>query len=154
MPTIFDALKSDHDKQRNLLSRLDETHGNSSDRRALFGLLCDELEAHARAEERVLYSRMVSAAETRDRAAHSIAEHQEMRNRVDELESTDMSSPAWLATFRKLKETVEHHLDEEESSVFDQARALLNDQEVSDLRVDFCRKRDEAEAALAQERVA
>lgn len=149
MPNIFHAIQADHDRQRNLLARLAETHGDSSARRGQWELLRFELEAHARAEERVLYARLMQSAETREPAAHSVAEHETMRCLVEELDQTDMSSPGWIATFRKLREAVEHHLGEEESSIFDRARELMQPQTLDDLRVAFQRKRAEAEHELA-----
>ena len=36
---IFARLKADHDRHRDLLARIDETHGDSDERRTLFEAL-------------------------------------------------------------------------------------------------------------------
>ncbi len=53
--TIFEALRKDHDIQRDLLARLVETHGDSEERDTLYQQVRAELKYHANAEERALY---------------------------------------------------------------------------------------------------
>jgi len=147
MSTIFDALKSDHDRQRALLTRLADTSGDSVVRRELFATLKIELEAHARAEETALYSRLLGT-ELRGKSAHSVHEHEVMRDLVDELEKTAMDSSGWLIRFRTLKEKVEHHLNEEEQGLFAQAATILHPQEPADLGVSFAKQKAKQAAAL------
>ncbi|MFZ5747072.1 MAG: hemerythrin domain-containing protein [Pseudomonadota bacterium] len=124
---IFDDLKQDHDRQRKLLARLDETSGDSEDRKTLFEQLRLELQAHAAAEEESLYATMLADPELREDARHSVSEHKEVDDLLGELVETDMSSPAWLATFRKMKHRYEHHIDEEEEEMFPAAAERLSD---------------------------
>jgi len=48
---------------------------------------------------------------------------------MEELDGTEMSSPAWLATAKKLSEKVHHHLEEEEQKFFQMAGKLLDDKQ-------------------------
>ena len=48
--TIFEALRKDHDIQRDLLARLIETHGDSDERDSLYKQVKKELHGHAAAE--------------------------------------------------------------------------------------------------------
>ena len=64
---------------------------------------------------------------TQEKARHSVAEHHEIDELVEELEDTDFSSPGWLAAARKLHDLVTHHLDEEEQEVFQLAGRALSD---------------------------
>ena len=48
---IFERLKEDHDRHRELLDKLLETTGDSPDRQSLFEELTKELKSHAAAEE-------------------------------------------------------------------------------------------------------
>jgi hemerythrin-like domain-containing protein len=52
-----------------------------------------------------------------------------MDEMMEALDETEMSSPAWLATAKKLAEKVHHHLKEEEQKFFQQAGKLLDDQQ-------------------------
>jgi hemerythrin-like domain-containing protein len=125
--TLFEALREDHDTQRTLLGLLVKTHGDSEGREALFEKVKKALSSHAAAEERALYIPMMEVDMTQEKARHSVAEHHEIDELVEELEDTDFSSPGWLAAAKKLHELVTHHLDEEEQEVFQLAGRALSD---------------------------
>lgn len=129
MTTIYDALRADHDRQRALLADLLETTGDSADRRRLFDELRRELEAHATYEERHFYVPLMGHDETQDKARHSVAEHKELDDYVEQLLGYDLSAPQWLQTARELGERLEHHLAEEEREVFPVAGTVLTDDE-------------------------
>lgn len=129
--TLFEALREDHDTQRTLLDLLIKTHGDSEGREELFAKVKKALTSHAAAEERALYIPMMEVDMTQEKARHSVAEHHEIDELVEELGDTDFSSPGWLATAKKLRDLVTHHLDEEEQEVFQLAgRALSADAKV------------------------
>ena len=125
--TLFEALREDHDTQRTLLGLLIKTHGDSDGREELFEKVKKALTIHAAAEERALYIPMMELDMTQEKARHSVAEHHEIDELVEELEDTDFSSPGWLAAARKLHDLVTHHLDEEEQEVFQFAGRALSD---------------------------
>lgn len=125
--TLFEALREDHDTQRTLLGLLIKTHGDSDGREELFEKVKKALTSHAAAEERALYIPMMELDMTQEKARHSVAEHHEIDELVEELEDTDFSSPGWLAAAKKLQELVTHHLDEEEQEVFQLAGRALSD---------------------------
>lgn len=126
---IFDELKKEHRVQRDLMTKILETHGESKRRIQLFGELKQSLQAHAKAEERYFYKRLIDFDETQEEARHSIAEHKELDDFIEELEDTDMSSNAWLMTFKHLAERLHHHLDEEEEEFFPTAEDVLSESE-------------------------
>ena len=125
--TLFESLREDHDTQRTLLGLLIKTHGDSDGREELFEKVKKALTSHAAAEERALYIPMMELDMTQEKARHSVAEHHEIDELVEELEDTDFSSPGWLAAARKLHDLVTHHLDEEEQEVFQLAGRALSD---------------------------
>lgn len=133
MAAIYDALQHDHDIQRRLSSLLIETHGDSEGRNELFARLRRELEAHAAAEERHFYVPLMEHDRTQEKARHSVAEHKELDDYVEELAATEMSSPAWLPLAKKLEKRLTHHLDEEEEEVFPAARRVIDDEHAVEL---------------------
>lgn len=148
MPSIFEAIERDHDNHRRILRKLDETQGDSAERRALFNTLKREVEAHAAAEEQTFYASLIAEPEGQEKARHSISEHKEASDLIDELDAMDFSSPGWLSRFRSLKEALEHHMDEEEDEVFARARKLLASEEIDKLGREFAdRKSSEMAAA-------
>ena len=126
--TIFEALRDDHQTQRTLVDLLARTHGDSEGRQEIFGKLRAELQRHASAEERCFYKPLMDYDLTQEKARHSIAEHHEIDELIETLETTDPSSPSWKANAEKLRHVVHHHLDEEEQEVFQQAGRVLSDE--------------------------
>ena len=130
---IYQRLKDDHGKQRGLAAGLMETSGDSDERRRLFAAFKDEVEAHAAAEEQTFYAALIACTDGQDQARHSIAEHKDAADLIEEIEGTDMSHGGWLLKFEKLKEELEHHLKEEEDDVFPLARKLISEREAREL---------------------
>ena len=122
---IYERLTMDHDTQREIAKKLADTTGDSSERRELFEEFKLELEAHANAEEQTLYAALIEKPEGQEKARHSIAEHKDAADLLDELEEIDMSTGAWLLKFKVLHHEVTHHLQEEEQEVFVLARKLI-----------------------------
>lgn len=135
--TIFEAIRDDHQRQRTLVDLLIKTHGDSDGRRELFEKLKAELQQHAVAEERCFYIPLMQQGLTQEKARHSVAEHHEIDELIEQLESTDRSSSGWLATATRLHERVHHHLDEEEHEVFQMAGKVLSESEETSLAEDF-----------------
>ena len=134
---IFEALRLSHDTQRALCTQLLATAGASTDRRRLFRELKHELAAHAAAEERCFYTPLIAFDETQAQARHGMAEHHEMDGMVGELNKLDLSSAAWIAQFRKLRDKVFHHLDDEEHAIFQLAGKVLREAQKTALARDY-----------------
>jgi hypothetical protein len=148
MTDIYARIKEDHDSHRRILDILDKTHGDSDGRRELFAKLKAEVEAHTAAEEETFYAALIVEPDGRDKARHSISEHKDAADLIDELEDMDLASTGWLTKFRSLKESLEHHMDEEEDEVFAKARGLIPDSEADRLGKVFAeRKSAEQKAA-------
>lgn len=135
--TIFEALREDHEKQRTLAKLLVQTEGDSEGREELFNRLKTELQNHAAAEERYFYVPLMEYDLTQEKARHSIAEHHEIDELVEQLEQMDKSSPAWLSTAKQLQHKVIHHLDEEEHEVFQQAGKVLTENQKESLATGY-----------------
>ena len=118
MAIIYDLLKEDHDKHRDLLAKIAETEGDSEERRTLFTKFREDVTAHANAEEQSLYAEMLSRPDLQDDGRHSVAEHKELDDLLAELGDMDMSSPGWLLRFKTLRHDYEHHIEEEEEDMF------------------------------------
>jgi iron-sulfur cluster repair protein YtfE (RIC family) len=134
---IYQKLKQDHDKHRELMRRIAETEGDSTERERLFEQLLYEVESHAAAEEQTLYSELIESAEGQPQTRHSVTEHKEVSDLLDELKDTDMSSPQWLQTFKELRENLEHHMDEEEEDVFKLSRKVIDETRAGELAEKF-----------------
>ncbi|MCO5143825.1 MAG: hemerythrin domain-containing protein [Oligoflexia bacterium] len=133
MNTIFKTLRRDHEVQRELLDKLVDTSGDTARRREMLSILSVELKKHAKFEERSLYKKLLTSDLTQSKTRHSVSEHEEIDEILEELSNIDFSSPAWLSKCKELKEKVSHHLDEEEDQIFLLAGKVLTREEKRDL---------------------
>ncbi len=125
---IYAYLRSDHRRIAKLVTELLDIRLPAI-RQTLFEQIRAELSVHAAAEERTFYRTLVDAARDQgvaEKMARSEAEHDEIRELLDVLSDTPVSSDFWLEKFGELKHAVEHHVQEEEGEVFELAQTLLD----------------------------
>ena len=135
--TIFESLRNDHETQRTLVGILTDTTGDSEGRNEIWAKLKVELSAHAGAEERYFYVPLMEHDMTQEAARHSVAEHKELDDFIEQLDGYDMSAPQWIQTAKELEERLLHHLEEEEKEVFPVAGKALGDDEKASLASDY-----------------
>ena len=148
---IFARLKADHDRHRELLDRIDATHGDSAERRDLFEAFRIDVTAHAASEEMSLYATMLANPDLRDEAQHSVAEHKEIEDYLTELFEMDFASSGWLTRFRTMKDRYLHHIDEEEEEMFPAAEKELSDERKKELIKIFEKEKPKEKAKAAEE---
>jgi hemerythrin-like domain-containing protein len=146
---IFDVLKQDHDTHRVLLAQVEATQGDSDERSHLFEELTLELKAHASAEEQALYSTVMRKPDLTDATRHSVSEHHEIEEALNDLAATDMASGGWLTKFKSFAHLYTHHIDEEEQEHFPEFAEELTDEDVQHIRRVFERRKP-AEKASAE----
>lgn len=125
MSTIYERLKQDHDKHRKMMEAIINTSGDSKERRETWDKFYHDVAAHAAAEEEVFYSELIAEEDGQPEGRHSVAEHKELDDMMEELNEIEFSSPAWLTKFKQLKDRYEHHIKEEEQDVFPEARKIV-----------------------------
>jgi hemerythrin superfamily protein len=127
---IYDALKNDHDKVKELLNELVHLTAADEDRRhSLVYQIHDELIPHSRAEESVFYNSLRAIDSAKDIALHGFEEHMEAEALLKSLQAKDRIDADWKATAEKLKSAVEHHIFEEETRIFNVAQQLFTQEE-------------------------
>ena len=131
--TIFEALRQEHEIQRDLIDKLIKTEGKTEERKKIFADLKHELKIHEDAEERHFYVPLMKKDLTQEKARHSVAEHHEMDELVEQLEDTEMDASNWLKIAKELEHQLIHHLDEEEQEVFQMAGKALTEKQKTDL---------------------
>ena len=144
----FELLMNDHRKVSEIFDRMES--GDASLRRELFPRLKQELDVHAHVEETILYPALKERAETRDLATHAYAEHNEVKQLLDELQAglTGTDDGAWGTKLAKLRQSVEHHVREEEGKMFTSARAALDEDQIAQLGRRMTEAKQQQQAAL------
>nr|WP_223194304.1 hemerythrin domain-containing protein [Pseudomonas sp. PSB11] len=133
-------MRESHERQRTYAKALIRTSGDTPERVDAYKQLKSELQAHETAEERHFYIPLMEFDNGVDLSRHAISEHHEMDEMMEELDGTEMSSPAWLATAKKLSEKVHHHLEEEEQKFFQMAGKLLDDKQKESLATQYVKE--------------
>ena len=151
MTNIFDAIRTDHDRHRELMETLADSSGDSEARNTAWKEFYYDVKSHAAAEEETFYSKLISKTWGQDAARHSVHEHQQLDDLMEELNGGDMSSPGWLQKFKQLKHDYEHHMEEEENEVFARAREVIDDSELDGYGRKF-RDRKEKERGIVDEK--
>ena len=120
-------LKADHDKVKKMLSEMEETSERATRKReSMLADLKSELEVHEAIEEEIFYPALKEHAEARDSVLEAYEEHNVVDTVLGEIERTPSDDETWMAKFTVMKENLEHHIEEEEGEMFDQARELLD----------------------------
>lgn len=131
---VFELLKADHEKVSGIFDELAETTERASKTRTeKFAQLKQELDIHAYIEETIFYPILKKEAETRAITLEGFEEHKVIKTLLGELAAMPVESEVWTAKFKVLKESVEHHVDEEEGEMFKSARQVLTDEQIEGL---------------------
>jgi len=135
--TLLKALKADHEKAKALLDKILEAE-DGTERKSLFAQFAEELTAHSRAEEKVLYARLKKAEEGKDEALEGAVEHQIVDRLIEDLKkNSNTKSDEWSARCGVLQELLEHHIEEEEDEMFKTARKLFDAKSLEKMGEEF-----------------
>lgn len=128
---VFELLKKDHQTARDLFAQLERA--DRDERAPLFDRLRHELTAHAHAEQQAFYSRLENIRQTHDDVEEGLDEHHAIEAMLDELADLDARSDDFMREARRLRDCVEHHVQEEENKMFIHARQALPDDRLNEL---------------------
>ena len=144
----FELMMNDHRRVSEIFDRMES--GDSSLRRELFPRLKQELDIHAHVEETIFYPALKEHAETRDLATHAYSEHNEVKRMLEELQGglDGTDDAAWATKLTKLRQSVEHHVQEEEGKMFTRARAALDQVRIEQLGKRMTEAKQQQQAAM------
>jgi hemerythrin-like domain-containing protein len=110
-----------------------------------------QLVPHIKAEEKVFYKQMKQAADEDQapRVLEGYEEHRLTRKALKRLKKADVDDPKWEARCKVLKELIEHHIEEEESELFDLARNLLEAEGLEEIQEPYEARFDKAKEKLS-----
>ncbi|MDH5224486.1 MAG: hemerythrin domain-containing protein [Actinomycetota bacterium] len=127
-------LKQDHDEVKTMLSDLEDTTERAVKTRTEgLATLKAELEVHESIEEEIFYPALKEHPKTKDLALEGYEEHHVVDMVMGEIEGIAPNDETWMAKFTVMKENLEHHIEEEEGEMFEQARKVFDDDELGKL---------------------
>jgi len=145
MPDAITLLTEDHRRVERLFEEFDRTQDPEVALR-----VCLELSVHAMVEEEMLYG-LYSAKVDHAGAAEARAEHQQAKDLILALEGMEPGSDEMVSTMTQLKESVQHHVQEEEHEMFPKLLAAIPET-ASTLGDEMAARKIEVEAQLRADR--
>lgn len=133
----IDMLIEDHERVKDLLTRLSESTERAVKTRAeLLQKLEMEVTIHTELEEQILYPAYKEAGGKEELKMYYEAkeEHRAVDSLVlPDLKATDPSTVQFSGRVKVCKELLEHHIEEEESEMFPQARELFDEARLEEM---------------------
>jgi hemerythrin superfamily protein len=130
-------LKKDHSEVKTMFKELEELGERAtSSRQKLFRQIDQALTLHAQVEEKIFYPRFKQRAENseeREEVLEAFEEHALVKRLIAELERMEPGDETYKPKLEVLKDLVEHHVKEEEGTMFKMAREIFDKDELNEL---------------------
>jgi hemerythrin-like domain-containing protein len=137
-------LEKDHRRFEDLLKEgQDTTERAVKGRTELLDTLAALLNVHELIEEKVLYPALKAHPEAKDIVLEGYQEHHVADVIVKELHALPKDDEKWGAKFKVLKESIEHHIEEEEGEMFRTARGVFSRDELQQMGARMARMKAE-----------
>lgn len=141
---ILRDLHQDHQEVAALLQKMIDS-GDARERGDLIKEIANNLLPHLHAEQTVLYKKMEKSddADTRKFTYEGTNEHDIAEQQVKLLlQARDKAGERWTAQATVLKELIEHHVGEEESTGFSKARSEFDSATLEKLGEQFRQQKE------------
>jgi hemerythrin superfamily protein len=126
-PNALDLLHSDHEAVAALFETALAEATPSAAKRNAIASVCAALTLHAKMEEKIFYPALRKAGkrDEKDSVLEAAEEHDLVKGLIAKIRRVTGRDETLAAKVTVLKELVEHHVAEEESTMFDEARKVL-----------------------------
>ena len=122
--SALDLLEADHAAVKKLFKQFAtmKKRGEEGGGDEIVQKACKALQIHAQIEEEIFYPALRSAANADDPLDEARVEHNHIKELVESLRDATPGDDLYDARMKVLSEYVEHHVGEEESTLFSKAR--------------------------------
>lgn len=121
----IELLSSQHREVEALFEQIEGAKGARQKER-IFAKIADALAAHAKIEETMFYPAAFSE-ETESELREAVEEHLVVKRLIRDLMKMSADDPQYMSKVTVLKEIVEHHVEEEEQTLFERVREQAQD---------------------------
>ena len=132
-------LKKDHANVKALFKKALAKEDGDTSLADIANQIITELELHTEAEEKLFYPALKQKAlskkndDAKDGVLEAYVEHDSVKKLIKQIQSSKPSDESYKALIQVMSEQVEHHVEEEETEMFKQAKALLSQDEIDEL---------------------
>ncbi|RCJ22010.1 hemerythrin [Nostoc minutum NIES-26] len=142
---ILSLIEAEHRQVEQLFSEAEKSQGKKL--YECFNQIYLALNLHARTEELVFYPAMREYEETEQYVEEAEEEHEDVSALLEEIKELQPTAPEFQEKLSELQQAVQHHVQEEESEIFDAVRECMSDEELTELASEF----QEAKAKLEED---
>jgi hemerythrin superfamily protein len=129
---VVDVLTTDHHEVLELVRQIPAA--DPAQRRDMADTVIAELMRHSVAEEMYVYPAMTDHLPDGEAAVrHDVEEHQQLVERMKELESVDSADPRFLEVLGRLEAVLRDHVSDEENEQFPALRARLTREQLVEI---------------------
>ena len=129
---ITEQLAEDHREVESLIAQL-EGGGDKE----TFKKLKNSLLMHSQIEEEIFYPALEDFEETEELIDEAYQEHSDVEQLLDDMSAADPSSEEFQDLLFQLKESINHHVEEEEGQVFPLSESLLGEETLEQMGNDM-----------------
>jgi hemerythrin superfamily protein len=135
---IREALRQDHQEALQIAQQIEQSDGEAP-AKELFEQLRDAMTRHSRAEERIVYPALEDSGddEAGDMAREAAVEHELVDLLFERMMRMRTGSDNWKARATVVKELMEHHIEEEQTDVFQKLGELFDQDELEQMGEKF-----------------
>jgi iron-sulfur cluster repair protein YtfE (RIC family) len=150
-------LKKDHADVKRLFAQeqMNSSERNGADQASIFQRIKAALEVHATIEEEIFYPaiKIARSEHMKDEVREGYEEHKQIKFLLEQISSITPADETYGPKIKVLKEDVEHHVKEEESEMFPDARKFLGKVRLLELGTEMEARKQQLENNLASKSV-
>lgn len=127
----LELLKQQHEEVKSLFAQFEHTD-DDDEKDTIVQELSDALAAHAAIEEKLFYPKAYTEA-TKELLTEAVEEHLAAKRIIADLLDLTAEDEAFEAKVKVLKEQIEHHVSEEEGTLFPKVKKALDARTLEEL---------------------
>lgn len=142
---ILTLIEADHRKVEELFAQIETAKGTKKSQQ-IFEQIYKELNLHALAEELVFYPAMQEYEQTKQYIEEAEEEHTAAKILLEQMKSLDSTDVEFKTKLQHLQEAIMHHVEEEESEIFNAVRECIEEEQLVVLAQEFLSAKTKVEA--------
>ena len=139
---LFTQLHQEHQNFKMLFEQILDQK-NVDAKIDLFNNLKKALIPHMKSEEDVFYPELYNHEDTKEMSLEALEEHHVAEAALMELSKSDPFMENWRPKAKVLSEILNHHIEEEESEIFNAARDIIPQNRQNEIYTQYIQKKDE-----------
>lgn len=137
----LNLLKNQHEEIAAFFEKI-ESSKDHSEQADLMAQLADSFLTHSHIEEHIFYPAAFEE-KTEDELREAVEEHLQAKRMIADILEMDPSDEQWTAKCTVLKEEIQHHVKEEEETLFPMVRESMSKSRLSELGTQMSERAEE-----------